>query len=91
MTILVLLAILATIAGSGMALSQVFQAVKIFRSKSALDISKPTYIILTIGAFVWVLYGIGIKNIPIIVSNGIGFIATTTVIVSCILYGRKTK
>lgn len=91
MTILNLFAILATVVGSGMALSQVFQAVKIFHRKSASDISKPTYIILTVGAFIWVLYGIGIKNIPIIISNGIGFIVTTTVIMGCILYGRKTK
>ncbi len=84
-----ILAILATIAGSAMALSQVFQVIKIFRRKSALDISKPTYIILTLGSLIWLGYGIEINNFPIIISNGIGALTTMTVLVGCFLYGNK--
>ena len=86
MTILVILTISATIAGSAMAFSNIFQAIKIFRKKSASDVSKLTYIILTLGSFVWLLYGIEIKNVPIIISNSIGIIITIIIIIGCVIY-----
>lgn len=82
-------AVLATVAGSAMAFSNIFQAIKIFRRKSAADVSKLTYIIITIGAFIWILYGIEISNLPIIISNGFGFIVTIITLVGCALYGNS--
>lgn len=89
MEIVTLLAFLATIAGSAMAFSNGFQAIKIFRRKSAADISKITYIILTIGACIWLVYGLEINNIPIIISNGIGLIITIITLTGCFLYDKK--
>ena len=86
MEIIITFAILATIAGSAMALSNVFQAVKIFSRKSAFDISKFMYIVLTIGTFIWLLYGIEIKNFPIVISNGIGFIINIIILIGFTLY-----
>ena len=84
------LSILATIFGSAMAISNFPQALKIFRRRSAKDISIITFSILLVGAIVWVLYGIEIKSIPIIFSNSLGTIGVTFVMVGWFLYGRDS-
>ncbi len=89
MTLSYILAILATIAGSAMALSNIFQAVKIFKRKSALDVSIFTSLILTIGEFIWIAYGFSINNFPVIISNSIGTVITIIIVIGCLLYGNK--
>jgi len=66
------LSVLATIFGSLMAIANFPQAFKIFKRKSAKDISIITYIILFIGAIIWILYGIEIASFPLWISNSIG-------------------
>ena len=79
---------LATIFGTAMALANFPQAYKIFKRKSAKDISIITFFFLTIGAIMWALYGIEIKSFPLIFSNSIGTIGTILVIIGWFLYGR---
>lgn len=83
------LATAATIAGTCMGLSGVPQAIKIFQKKSAQDISAATFIILDIGAIVWVLYGIQIHNVAIIVSNSIGFTTNAIILSGWWKYGKE--
>jgi MtN3 and saliva related transmembrane protein len=86
-----ILSYLATIFGSLMALSNLPQAYKIYKRKSAGDISIITCLILLIGAIIWVLYGTEIKNPPIIIANSIGVIGILLVITGWFLYGRNKK
>ena len=67
-----ILAILATLFGTIGGLANLPQAIKIFRRKSAGDISILTYSILLVGALVWILYGIEIWNFPVIITNVFG-------------------
>lgn len=83
-----LLSILATIFGSAMAIANLPQAMKIFRRKSAKDISIITFAILLIGSIVWIFYGIEILNVPIIISNSIGTLGVISVIIGWFMYGR---
>lgn len=83
-----ILAVLATIFGTVGGLANFPQAYKIFKRKSAEDISILTYSILLIGAFIWILYGIEIRNFPVIITNIFGFINIGLVIIGCFLYGR---
>ncbi len=80
---------LATIFGTLMALANLPQAYKIFKKKSAKDISIITCSILTIGAIMWVLYGIEIKSFPLILSNTIGVIGVLLVDIGWFIYGRN--
>lgn len=82
------ISVLATIFGSAMAISNFPQAFKIFKRKSAKDISIITFSILLVGAIIWVLYGIEIKSMPLILSNSIGTIGVLFVIIGWFLYGR---
>lgn len=83
-----ILAFLATITGIVIGLASVPQAIKIFKRKSAKDISILTYSILIIGAIIWLLYGIELTNFPLIIMNSLGFIIFSLVIIGWFLYGR---
>lgn len=77
-----------TIVGVAMALSGVPQIIKIFQRKSAKDISPTTYITVILGTVIWILYSLQIKNTPLLLSNSIGIIANTTILLGWYLYGR---
>jgi len=76
-----IITILATIFGVIMGLANIPQAYKIFRRKSAKDISIITYTILLLGSMIWIIYGIALKNFAIILGNSIGTVVMLSVIV----------
>lgn len=83
-----ILANLATISGSAMALANFPQVYKIFKRKSAKDISAITYSVYILGAIIWLLYGWEIKSIPVLISNLIGISASIIILIGWFLYGR---
>jgi MtN3 and saliva related transmembrane protein len=83
-----LLSVLATISGLAASGAIIPQTYRIFKRKSAKDISILTYSILSVIGIVWILYGIEIQNFPIIISNGVGTFFLLSVILGWNLYGR---
>jgi MtN3 and saliva related transmembrane protein len=83
-----ILATLASIFGVVNACANVPQIYKIFKRKSAKDISIITYSFLSVGSFVWILYGLEIRNIPVLILNGAAFTAFIIILIGCYLYGR---
>ncbi len=49
------------------------QVIKTVKSKRTKDISFLMYAILAIGLFLWLVYGIMLRDLPIILANGISF------------------
>ena len=49
------------------------QVIKIFRSRHTKDISLWMYAILTLGLFLWLVYGLVIGDLPLILANAISF------------------
>ncbi len=84
-----ILPILATIFGAVGGLANLPQALKIFKRKSAKDISILTYSFLLTGAIIWILYGIELKNFAVIITNLFGTINIGLVVIGWFLYGRK--
>ncbi len=85
-----ILSVLAGIFGVGMSLANLPQAYKIFKRKSAKDISPITYTTFTIGGLIWLFYGIELKNSAIIISNAIGTLTVVIVLIGWMIYGRNT-
>lgn len=56
------------------------QVIKTIRTKHTKDISLVMYLVITLGAFLWLLYGILIKDLPISLANGIVLILTITIL-----------
>ena len=85
-----ILSILAVTFGTLSGISNVPQWYKIFKRKSAKDISIITYSFLFIGALIWIFYGIEIKNFSIIITNILGAINIGLVVIGWFLYGRAS-
>ena len=84
-----ILSILATTFGIVSGIANLPQAIKIFKRKSAKDISILTYSLLLIGAITWILYGIELKNFAIIITNSFGALNIGLVVIGWFLYGRE--
>ena len=61
------------------ALQLIPQALKAIKSKNLKGVSQTTFLIVSITAFLWMLYGIHLHDIPIIFANVITFICAFTI------------
>ena len=86
-----LLFILASTFGVISGIANLPQWIKIFKRKSAKDISIITYAFLLIGAIVWVFYGFEINDFPIIITNIFGILNIGMVVIGWFLYGKKSR
>jgi len=78
--------IVGFIAGALTTASFIPQALKIWREKSANEVSFLMYVIISTGIFLWFIYGIEIYSLPIILANGISFIISITILVGKIKF-----
>ncbi len=78
-----------TIVGTAMSFGYVTQSVKIIKTKSVKGISLITYLIFAFGLCVWLIYGLSLKDMPIIISNSIALVGALSVITLYIIYSRK--
>lgn len=78
-----------TIMGVLMSLGYFPQAYKIWKNKSASNISIPSFIIFSIGTFTWFLYGIIIHDLPLILSFVFGVVGSWTILLLAVVYRNK--
>ena len=83
-----LLETLATVVGVASSFAILPQVYRIFKRKSAKDISIWTYLFMLSTGVIWILYGFNIQSFPICASNLVGSLTITGVIVGWFLYGR---
>lgn len=62
------------------------QAYKIFLNKCATSISPLAFSISVVGLSSWLLYGIILKNKPLIIANLFGVIGAVLVLIGTVLY-----
>ena len=79
--------ILGILAGLLCAVSFIPQAVKIFRTKQAKDLSLMTFSLLSVGVFLWLIYGILIEELPIILANSFILVLCFLILAMKIKYG----
>ena len=85
---MVILSTLATVFGTVAAFAMFPQVYKIFKRKSAKDISILTYSFLLAAGIIWVLYGLEIQSYPIVIAQSIGNLNLVGIVVGWFLYGR---
>lgn len=86
-----MLAGLATITGVFLGLGSLPQAIKIFRTRKARDIAPTSYVIMVFGSFIWILYGLELKSLPIMIPNMLGVVLGTVILVGWLRYGKSKK
>jgi MtN3 and saliva related transmembrane protein len=77
---------LGLIAGALTTVAFIPQVVKIWKSKHTLDISLGMFSILSVGVFLWLLYGIQLGALPLILANGITLVLSLTILVFKLKY-----
>ena len=79
--------ILGILAGLLCAVSFIPQALKIFRTKQAKDLSVMTFSLLSLGIFLWLIYGILIEELPVILANSFILVLCLLILAMKIKYG----
>lgn len=80
---------LVTIAGIVMSFSYYPQAYKIFKSKSAENVSLLSYLIFSLGTVIWFVYGILKKDFTIISGFFFGVVGSWLVLILLMKYRKK--
>jgi MtN3 and saliva related transmembrane protein len=88
MVVDVVLESLATVMGVVGSFAMIPQVYRIFKRKSAKDISILTHAYMLVAGLVWVLYGFNIESFPIVSSNLVGSVTLVGVVAGWALYGR---
>jgi MtN3 and saliva related transmembrane protein len=65
------------------------QLVRVLRLKSARDISLPTFLLVSIGVFLWLVYGIDTGSRPVIASNSITLGLSLSILYLKLKYDRN--
>jgi MtN3 and saliva related transmembrane protein len=63
------------------------QLVKMLRTKSVDDVSLVMMVQMGLGVFLWMIYGLHLKNSPLIVAN---VVSLTTLVLGLFVYSRYT-
>ncbi|MBV8673212.1 MAG: SemiSWEET family sugar transporter [Acidobacteriaceae bacterium] len=67
------------------------QLIRVYRLKSAHEISLTMFLVYSIGVFLWLLYGIFIGSFPVIVANAVSVILSLAILALKIRYDRRRR
>jgi MtN3 and saliva related transmembrane protein len=79
--------VIGTVAGTLTTAAYLPQVVKVWRSRSAGDISLQMYILMVTGASLWVVYGLLLMQWPVIIANGVSLLFTAVILMFKLRYG----
>jgi MtN3 and saliva related transmembrane protein len=65
------------------------QVIKIYRTKSVNDLSIWAILQFMLGVFLWLVYGIHLKNFVIILANGVTFLILGVALILFLKYSSK--
>ncbi len=83
--------VLGLFAGTLTTIAFVPQLIKVWRTKSAKDISYVMFILFITGIILWEVYGWGIHSMPVILFNVITFILGLTILILKFIFDRKDE
>jgi len=79
--------LIGAVAGALTTIAFIPQVWRIWRTRSARDLSLPMYVTFTSGVALWFLYGLSLGALPIIVGNGITLLLAATVLAMKLKFG----
>ncbi|MBN2100098.1 MAG: hypothetical protein JW753_10935 [Dehalococcoidia bacterium] len=79
------------VAGAFVTFSLVPQTVRVFKLKSAREISLVFTTMLLVGILMWLAYGIYFRLVPVILWNAIGATLVATLMYAKLKYGRQDQ
>ena len=67
------------------------QLVRVLRLRSAREISLPTFLMFSLGVFLWLIYGIYTGSKPVIASNVVTLVLSVSILVLKLRYDRPAS
>ncbi len=64
------------------------QLARVIRLRSARDISLPTFLLFSVGVFLWLLYGLDTGSKPVIASNCVTLVLSLSILALKLRFGR---
>ncbi len=83
--------LLGLVAGVMTTVSFLPQLFKVWRSKSASDLSFVMLLILTMGIFLWLIYGLLIQDIAMILTHSVSLILSSLILMCKVKYQRQER
>jgi MtN3 and saliva related transmembrane protein len=65
------------------------QLIRVLKLRSAREISLPTFLMFSVGVFLWLLYGLYTRSRPIIASNSVTLVLSLAILVLKLRYDRR--
>ena len=62
------------------------QVIKVWRTRTVRDISLATYSMFTVGAALWLAYGLAIHSLPVILANAVTVVLAAAVLTAKIRF-----
>ena len=56
------------------------QVIQTWRTRSTKDISLAMFLVFTTGIFLWLVYGLILRDLPLIAANGVTFLLSATIL-----------
>jgi MtN3 and saliva related transmembrane protein len=75
------LLLLGLLAASLTTVAFVPQLIKVINTRSTHDISLAMYIVVCTGVLLWLIYGLILKDTPLIVANSVTFVLAGTILI----------
>jgi len=66
------------------------QLLRVLRLRSAREISLPTFLMFSLGVFLWLIYGIYTGSKPVIASNVVTLVLSVSILVLKLRYDRPS-
>ena len=67
------------------------QLLRVVRLHSARDISLPTFLLFSVGVFLWLIYGIFTGSKPVMVSNGATLVLSLSILALKLKFDRRVQ
>ncbi|MBI2836646.1 MAG: hypothetical protein HYX85_03010 [Chloroflexi bacterium] len=81
--------IIGFVAGAIVTLSLIPQVMRVFKLKSAREISLLFTTLMLAGILLWLVYGIYLRSVPLILWNSTGAVLTGALLFAKLKYGRS--
>ncbi len=80
--------ILGLVAGICTTIAVIPQLLKAWRTKKVKDVSLGTYLVLITGLALWIVYGVILKDFPIIATNGTALVLNGIMLWMLLRFGK---
>ena len=79
------------VAGVLTTLAFVPQVIRVWRTRSARDLSLASFAIFTAGVALWMIYGVAIDALPVIVANAVTLVLAAAILVMKLAFDRPKR